>query len=141
MSYVNVTYRIRQFLLLHLAADVGADLVDTRIYALLMPQNVVFPAVVISHLGSDEVDNLNQRGKMYRSMMQIDVYAKEYSVSNQIGHGINKTMKRLANASYGAAPQELIKVYHDSRQEILEEAGESKEFRVMQRFAVWHYET
>lgn len=81
------------------------NVVSTRIYPDVLPQNATFPAVVYSEFGSDHNDQLSGAAGLYHPRVFIDCYAATRSAANTLAEAI----RGVLHGYWGAAGSETIR--------------------------------
>lgn len=108
-----------------LAADATvAGLVGTRIYPVLLPQNVAMPAIVYSRVASVPHDDLELAQNHESARVQVDCWADSYPGA--------KALAAAASAALQLAP-----VYAQRLTDLDDYDPEEKLFRVILDFNIW----
>jgi hypothetical protein len=116
-------------------AAVIAIVPASRIVPVVLPQQVILPALTYQKLGAERVNNLKGSSGVASSMFQIDTWAETYKSAKLLNEQV-----RLALADYQGTG-ETIKIHNieiSGEQDVFEENQEF--FRIILRIKIWHEE-
>lgn len=127
------------------ATTAVAALVASRVYQLKLPQQPVYPAIRVQLVSEPAYLHLRGPESLYRSLIQVDAFAKEIDTTNPDPYG---TVTRLADAIddslHGAAFQstdsppslQVLAIRRENRMPLYE-ASELRLVRISQDYYVW----
>lgn len=110
-----------------LAADSPVStLVSTRIYPLVLPQDVVLPAITYTRISGGQVSSLDGYSGLENPRIQVDAWAASYS-------GVKDLAAKIVTAMNGSATFSAT-ILSDT--DFFED--ETKIYRVSLDFSAWH---
>lgn len=95
-----------------LAASAVSNLVSTRIYPLMAPQNVVAPFVVYQRISVVRYRGLSGPTRTAQPRIQIDSYAADWKGAHELAGAIRQALDGFkGDVPYGdASPQETLRI-------------------------------
>jgi hypothetical protein len=112
------------------------DIVSTRIYPVILPQNATFPAVSFRAEEHDLNESFSGQNGLTESFYMLDAWGSTYEAARDLADAIRTTLKNHSGSFGGAIVQRVtltsgpIPVYED----------EVEAFRLTQIFSIWHKE-
>lgn len=114
-------------------------LVGSRVYNQLLPQSPTLPAVVVQDISQLEGAHLRGADGVFRTRVQIDVYAKTKASADAVDEAIHGDGAGSGLAFFtGTAGDLQIDVIRPEAKRDGFEPGELRQFRVMRDYFVHH---
>ena len=107
------------------AAAVAA-VVSTRIYPVVLPQDVTLPAITYSRISGGQVNSLTGYSGLENPRIQIDVWGATYPACQTLAADVHTAMD--AATTFGAHLESDMDFYED----------DTKIYRVSMDFSVWN---
>ena len=103
-----------------------SDLVDSRVYPLIAPENVLTPYIVYTRVAMIPENTLDGKASIDLVRMQIDVYGSSYALAKSLAES---TRFALENASIKATIQSDVDFFET----------DLKIYRVSQDYLFWQH--
>ena len=128
---------IEQGLYTYLSADAGITaLVGSRIYALMLPQGVTYPAITYQRVSGPREYAMGGPAGVANPRFQIDIYSDTgYLAAKQVAGAVRSALSGYSGAMGGETAQTVI--LSDERDIFEDDTGL---WRVSTDYTIWHDE-
>lgn len=122
----------------HLSTQAGVTaLVGTRIYPLVLPQNVAYPAIRYQRISTPRVYSKSGPSGDSRPRLQIDCWALTYGDAKRLADAVETAMKGFAGTHNG---HRVASVVCDDEQDGYEPDPAPPVYRRTLDFLIWYEE-
>ncbi len=118
------------------AQSVITNIVSTRVYPLILPQEPIYPAISYSDDESNYTESFDGQTDHTQAIFQLNAWAKTYAEATTLGNAISTALKNTSGAFGGINIQRCtiisgpLSVYEDS----------VEAYRQTYIFSIWHNE-
>lgn len=126
----------------YLVAQSGvSDLISTRMYPDILPQDTAFPSIVYAVISDITEHHLSAASNVSRSLIQIDCFASSRLSANALAEAVRAEM----DGYRGSAGSESVLASHMRNRSFSYDMPDENDdvglYRVMLEFLVWHTES
>ncbi len=112
------------------------NLVGTRVYPVVLPQDPVYPAVRYQQTAGERTQAMGSNTGLVNTTVQIDSYSESYEEAREVAEEVRAALQRFQGTVAGV---EIESVFVNGPLDVFED--QIKKFRVQQDFTVWHRES
>ena len=131
MTALNEAIRARL-----LAVTAVTDLVGTRVYPLLLPQDPTYPAIRYQQITGTRESAMGSDVGLVEATEQVDSYDSTYAGARVLAEAVRAALQRFRGTVAGVVISDVFVL--EGPLDLYEEAV--KIYRVQQDFTVWHRE-
>lgn len=120
-----------------LQAVVGVtNLVGTRVYPVVLPQDPIYPAIRYQQLAGSREPTMGSNNGLVNTTVQIDSYSESYAQARQVAEEVRSALQRFRGTVAGVV---IEGAFVEGPLDVFED--QIKKYRVQQDFTVWHRES
>ena len=112
------------------------DLVGTRVFPLLLPQDPTYPAVIYQQITGSRESAMGSDVGLVEATVQIDSYATTYAGARVLAEAVRVALQRFRGTVASVVISDVFVL--EGPLDLYEDAV--KKYRVQQDFLVWHRE-